>query len=178
MCYIVTALAVHLPHRAKALALPVLTACWRPNRTKRPTGKAGRNGPLPHADTAHVSTTAATARILDTARTRHTQAHNGLQLRLDKEAALPAGHRLPGTDPKPALKTRLNKRAQELEQAQADHDQALTRVLELSTPTPGPPPPPPAPAPPTQPTSSATAPSTWWPTPPTTARPYAPCPPT
>lgn len=138
VCYIVTALTVHLPGRAKALALPVLTACWRPNRTQRPTGKARHNGPRPHPDTAHLSSTAATARILDTARTRHTQTQKGLRLRLDKEAALPAGHRLPGTDPTPALKTRLAEREQELATAQADHDQALARVLELSKPTTGP----------------------------------------
>ena len=138
VCYLVTAIAVHLPGRAKALALPVLTACWRPSATQRPTGKAGRSGPRPHPDTAHVSSTAATARILDTARARHTQAQNGLRLRLDKEAALPEGHRLPGTDPKPALRTRLAEREQELATAQDAHEQALARILELSTPATGP----------------------------------------
>lgn len=138
VCYLVTALAVHLPGRAKALALPVFTACWQPSATPRPTGKAGRNGPIPHPDTAHTSTTAATARHLDHARRNHTQAHSGLQLRLDKEAALPQGHRLPGTDPKPALNERLNKRVQELAAAQDAHEQALARVLELSTPATGP----------------------------------------
>jgi hypothetical protein len=120
------------------LALPVLTACWRPSPTKRSPGKAGRNGPVPHPETAHTSPTAATARILDSARTRHTQARNGLQLRQAKEAALPAGHRLPGPDPTPALKERLNTCARELAAAQDSHEQALARVLESCTPASGP----------------------------------------
>lgn len=137
VCFVVTALAVRLPGRTTALALPVLTACWRPSTTKRSPGKAGHNGPVPHPQTAHTSSTAATARVLDSARTRHAQAHHGLQLRLDKEAALPAGHRLPGPDPAPALKERLNRCARELATAQHAHEQALAQVLQATTPTSG-----------------------------------------
>lgn len=144
VCFLVTALAIRIPGRRLALALPTLTACWRPSPTKRRPGKADHNGPLPQPETAHVSSTAATARILDTARTRYEQAQFGLQLRLNKEAALPAGHRLPGPDSKPALHARLTEREQELARAQSAHDHALQRVLELSKPrtgaaNPGPP---------------------------------------
>ncbi|WP_435112916.1 IS701 family transposase [Nocardiopsis synnemataformans] len=136
VCYVVTALAVHLPGRTRALALPTLVSCWRPSRTRRPTGQACP-GPIPDPHTAHVSATAATARVLDHARHRHDQAHTGLQLRLDKEAALPTGHRLPGPDSKLALLARLDQRAQELAAAQTAHDEELDKALALSTPATG-----------------------------------------
>lgn len=134
VCHIVTALAIRLPGRTKTLALPTLTSCWRPSRTRRTAGRARKRGHAPHPHTAHLSNTAATARVLDYARARYTQAGNGLAMRLDKEAALPPGHHMPGTDPKAALKARLAQREEELATAQADHDQALARVLEQSRP--------------------------------------------
>lgn len=137
VCYLVAALAVRLPGRTTALALPVLTACWRPSRTPRPTGKARHQGRVPHPETAHVSPTAATARVLDDARHRLEQARHGLQMRWDKQAALPEGHRLPGPDSAPALTARVDERTREAAAAQAAHDRELDRVLELSTPATG-----------------------------------------
>ncbi|WP_017616600.1 IS701 family transposase [Nocardiopsis salina] len=154
VCYVVTALAAHLPGKTKALALPTLISCWRPARTHRPAGRARKQGHAPHPHTAHLSATAATARVLDHARARYTQARNGLAMRLDQEAALPAGHRLPGPDPKTALKARLDQREHELDRARTDHDQALERVLQQSRPAPGPAP---GPDEPDRPTKTETA---------------------
>ena len=55
VCYVVTALTVRLPGRTRSLALPTLVSCWRPNRAKRPTGRARRQGRAPHRDTVHAN---------------------------------------------------------------------------------------------------------------------------
>ncbi|GAB3445534.1 hypothetical protein GCM10027570_15780 [Streptomonospora sediminis] len=114
VCFVVTALAVRAGGRNRALALPTLARCWRPAPAPAP----------------RLSACARTACALERARHRYDQARRGLHMRLEAEAALPRGHRLPGTDPKPALHRRVAAQERALAGARADHEAALEGVLE------------------------------------------------
>ena len=139
VCFIVAALVVDIAGRTRPMALPALIACHRPQARPPHRGRTGPRSPRPHPGSARPAATAATARILTHREKRRDRARFRLEQRRAKEAALPPGHRLPGTVPD--LETPLAQAEAELARARHAHDQALARVREHTAPRPGPPPP-------------------------------------
>ncbi len=135
VCFVVAALVVDIAGRTRAMALPVLIACHRPESAPRRRSTTRRRaGPVPQPDSAHLAATAATARVLTHREKRRDHAHRRLQARRAKEAALAPGHRLPGSVPD--LETPLREAETALQAARQAHDHALAQVREHTAPRP------------------------------------------